>query len=99
MKPIKRDDNYIFQSDRSYIPAARPLRASLAALQWAADRAGKSYGVFTLGLKHEDEIRIQLEFDEMQRERRLAQRKARLEREEAETSQEDDGLIITDEDV
>ena len=28
----------------------RRVRVNLAALQWAADRAGKSYGVFTQGL-------------------------------------------------
>ena len=43
--------------------SGRP-RASLAALQWAADRAGLSYGVFTQRLTQDDEARIQEEYDE-----------------------------------
>jgi len=43
---------------RINIQSGRP-RASLAALQWAADRAGLSYGVFTQRLTPEDEARIQ----------------------------------------
>ena len=43
--------------------SGRP-RASLAALQWVADRAGLSYGVFTQRLTPEDEARIQEEYDE-----------------------------------
>jgi len=39
-------------------------RASLAALQWAADRAGLSYGIFTQRLTQDDEDRIQEEYDE-----------------------------------
>ena len=39
-------------------------KASLAALQWAADRAGLSYGIFTQRLTPEDEARIQEEYDE-----------------------------------
>ena len=42
-------------------------KASLAALQWAADRAGQSYGVFTQRLTAEDEKRIQEEFEAWQR--------------------------------
>ena len=39
------------------------VKASLAALQWAADRAGQSYGVFTLNLSPADEARIQKEYE------------------------------------
>ena len=39
-------------------------KASLAALQWAADRAGLSYGVFTQRLTVDDEARIQQEYNE-----------------------------------
>ena len=42
--------------------SGRP-RVSLAALQWAADRAGLSYGVFTQVLTPEDEARIQEEYE------------------------------------
>ena len=39
-------------------------KASLAALQWAADRANMSYGIFTQRLTQDDEARIQEEFNE-----------------------------------
>ena len=39
-------------------------KASLAALQWVADRAGLSYGIFTQRLTQDDEARIQEEYDE-----------------------------------
>jgi hypothetical protein len=42
--------------------SGRP-RASLAALQWAADRAGLSYGVFTQHLSPADEANIQEEYE------------------------------------
>ena len=38
-------------------------RVSLAALQWAAEKAGQSYGVFTQRLTPEDEARIQEEYE------------------------------------
>ena len=38
-------------------------KASLAALQWAAERANLSYGVFTLNLTEADQSRIQAEYD------------------------------------
>ena len=38
-------------------------KASLAALQWAADRAGLSYGIFTQRLTPDDEARIQEEYE------------------------------------
>ena len=39
-------------------------KASLAALQWVADRAGLYYGIFTQRLTQDDEARIQEEYDE-----------------------------------
>ena len=39
-------------------------KASLAALQWAADRANMSYGIFTQWLTVDDEARIQQEYNE-----------------------------------
>lgn len=43
--------------------SGRP-KASLAALQWAADRANMSYGIFTQRLTVDDEARIQQEYNE-----------------------------------
>jgi len=43
--------------------SGRP-KASLAALQWAADRANMSYGIFTQRLTQDDEARIQEEYNE-----------------------------------
>jgi hypothetical protein len=42
--------------------SGRP-RASLAALQWAAERAGLSYGIFTQHLSPADEANIQEEYE------------------------------------
>ena len=42
----------------------KPPRATLAALQWAADRAGLSYGRFMLGLTARYELQIQEEYEE-----------------------------------
>lgn len=44
-------------------PRKRPT-ASLAALQWAADRANTSYGRFTLSLTEEDQRSIQTEYEQ-----------------------------------
>ena len=78
-------------------PKPKP-RVSLAALQWAADRAGESYGRFTQRLKPADETRIQEEFEQYRRERQteLAQRRGRP-LEAADVT--NDEFIITDEDV
>ena len=38
-------------------------KASLAALQWAADRAGLSYDIFTQHLSPADEANIQEEYE------------------------------------
>ena len=39
------------------------VHATLAALQWAADREGVSYGRFTLNLSSADQSRIQAEYE------------------------------------
>ena len=52
---------------RIYRQSGKP-GASLAALQWAADRAGLSYGTFTLGLTPADEARIQAGYEVWRRE-------------------------------
>ena len=39
-------------------------KASLAALQWAAEKTGQSYGIFTQSLTVDDEARIQQEYNE-----------------------------------
>ena len=63
------------------LPKTKP-RASLAALQWAADRANQSYGTFSLNLTPEDETRIQAEFDSFKQEREIAAQSRRTERDE-----------------
>ena len=42
-----------------HVPPTKRIRASLAALQGAADRAGLSYGIFTQHLTPEKEAQIQ----------------------------------------
>jgi len=42
------------------------------ALQWAADRAGLSYGVFTQHLTVEDEAQVQQEYEKHQQSRSAA---------------------------
>ena len=53
MRPIKRDDYVIRSGETRHI--AMP-RASMAALQWAADSVGLSYGKFTQSLTPEDHL-------------------------------------------
>ena len=62
-------------------PKAKP-RASLAALQWAADRANQSYGIFSLNLTSEAETRIQAEFEAFKADREAAAEARRAERDE-----------------
>ena len=45
-----------------------PRSASIAALSWAAERAGQSYGQFIIGLSTADQQRIQEEFENWKRE-------------------------------
>ena len=51
-------------------PISPKPKASLAALQWAAERANLSYGVFTLNLTEADQSRIQAEYEAYQQERK-----------------------------
>lgn len=74
---------FVITGGRIKPPPLKPV-ASIAALQWAADRAGRSYGQFCLGLRREDEARIQAEFEAWMREReeeQAARAKARAEAE------------------
>ena len=61
-------------------PSGKP-RASLTALQWAAERAGLSYGVFTQRLSPADEVHIQQAYDDYrkQRAKELEQHRKRYE--------------------
>lgn len=88
-------DNYAIRSGRIIRPSKS--RASLAALQWAADRANQSYGTFMLHLRSEDEVRIQAEFDEFVSQRNAAAAARRTEKEKTEAPIID-GFIITDDD-
>ena len=94
MRPIKRDDYVIRSGEIHHI--AKP-RVSMAALQWAADRAGLSYGKFTQSLTPEDEVRIQHNYDEWKRQKRQEVAVRRLERRPEEPLTE--GFIITDDDA
>jgi len=53
-------------------PNPVPLSASIAALSWAAERKGVSYGQFIIGLSKADQQRIQEEFENWKREERRA---------------------------
>jgi len=78
-------------------PISSKPAASIAALSWAAEREGVSYGRFIHNLRPEDEARIQTEYDTWKGE------KAR-EWEERQAARVDtdqggcEGYIITDED-
>lgn len=58
---LNEEDAFQIMNRRVRRPG-RP-RASLAALQWAADRAGLSYGIFTQHLSPADEANIQEEYE------------------------------------
>jgi len=74
-------------------------RASLAALQWAAERAGQSYGVFTQRMTPEDEAAIQEEFEEYKKARDAAL-KARLAAQRVGNElPTPEGFIISDDDA
>ena len=63
------------------LPPKKRVTASLAALQWAAERAGLSYGVFTQRLSPADEVHIQQAYDDYrkQRAKELEQHRKRYE--------------------
>ena len=65
-RKIADDDAFRILNGRVVRPGNEP-KASLAALQWAADRVGQSYGVFTQHMTVEDEARIQAEYEAWQR--------------------------------
>ena len=44
-------------------PISNKPAASIGALQWAADRAGLSYGQFIIGLSTADQLAIQAEYE------------------------------------
>ena len=94
MRPIKRDDYVIRSGEIRHI--AKP-RVSMAALQWAADRVGLSYGKFTQSLTPEDEVRIQHNYDEWKRQKQQKVAVRRLERRPEEPLTE--RFIITDDDA
>lgn len=60
---LNEEDAFQILNGRINRQSGRP-RASLAALQWAAERAGQSYGIFTQRLTQDDEARIQEEYNE-----------------------------------
>ena len=68
---------FMIRSGQIRRPVPKP-RASIAALQWAADQA---YGQFTQRLAPEDEVRIQLEYEEMRRQRAAEAAERRAQRE------------------
>ena len=59
------DDSYVYlpHGPRNAQPTKTVVHATLAALQWAADREGVSYGRFTLNLSSADQSRIQAEYE------------------------------------
>lgn len=91
------EDAFEILNGRVIRPGHGP-KASIAALQWAADRAGQSYGVFTQRLSVEDETRIQSEYEQFQREQlaELTQRCGKPTKAEDVTTNE---FIITDDDM
>ena len=89
--------SYIPKYEKTYVPPKPKPRVSLAALQWAADRAGLSYGTFTLNLCPGDEARIQEEFEEFKRLRNAAASKRHAAR--VDTAPTYDEFIITDDDL
>ena len=62
---------------RNYQPPQAKPRASLAAIQWAADLANQSYGTFTLNLTSDEETRIQIDYENYKREQAVAMAKRR----------------------
>lgn len=60
---LNEGDAFQILNGRINRQSGRP-KASLAALQWAAEKAGESYGIFTQRLTQDDEARIQEEYNE-----------------------------------
>ena len=91
------DDSYVYlpHGPRNTPPTKTVVHATLAALQWVADRKGVGYGRFTLNLSPADQSRIQAEYEAFRRERRneLVAR-AHVEK----TGTTETAIIITDKD-
>lgn len=83
---------YIPTYKRNEIPKPKP-RASLAALQWAAERANMSYGQFTQGLATDDEAKIQEEFEAWKAERSVSRPRVEI------TPHNDGEFVIGDADL
>lgn len=91
---------YLPLGPRQADPPPRPRSATIAALSWAAERAGQSYGQYVIGLSKADQQRIQEEFENWKRE----QKRIKAERMAAKKRVTTDipipeGYILTDEDV
>ena len=74
------------------------FHASLPALQWAAEQAEKSYGLFVQGLSPADEKRIQEEY-EAHRKAQSTALQAAAEMREPITVATPDAFILTENDV
>ena len=74
------------------------FHASLSALQWAAERANQSYGLFVQGLSPADEKRIQEEYEAHQK-GQTAALQAAAEKREPITVATPDAFILTENDV
>ena len=61
---MTRRNLYSSSDEHGSFSLGRQRKPPRAALQWAADRAGLSYGRFMLGLTVRDELRIQEEYEE-----------------------------------
>ena len=75
--PVPDSDEAVMISRwQSTVRTVKAPRATLAALSWAADKAGMSYGRFLQTLGPSDEARIQEQYETFiaQREREMAKR-------------------------
>ena len=76
--PVPDSDEAVMISRwQSTVRTVKAPRATLAALSWAADKAGMSYGRFLQTLGPSDEAAIQEQYEEFiaQREREMAKRR------------------------
>lgn len=83
-------------------PEPLPRSASIAALSWAAERKGQSYGQFIIGLSTAEQHRIQAEFDAWKAEQTRAkeERMAAKNAKRVDTSNPiPEGYILTDNDL
>jgi len=95
---MKNEDYYIMNSK----PIRKAPPVSIAALSWAAEKAGMSYGKFTMNLTHDEQLRIQREWDAYQAELRESLKERSAEHRLAESREgesEDDAYIISDMDL